>query len=64
MHACISGLRVFGIGKQSLPEITKRVQSELLSELDLSVTWDNDNMVGHNVLWGYAPDKLYHIAIS
>ncbi|WP_139991493.1 family 43 glycosylhydrolase [Paenibacillus paridis] len=59
-HACISGLRVFGIGKQSLPEKTKRVQSELLSELDLSVTWDNDNMVGHNVLWGYAPDKLYH----
>jgi hypothetical protein len=24
------------------------------------VRWDADDAVGHNILWGYGPDKLYH----
>ena len=24
------------------------------------VSWDDTGAVGYNVLWGYAPDKLYH----
>jgi len=24
------------------------------------VSWDNDSALGHNILWGYAEDKLYH----
>ncbi|WP_337099936.1 family 43 glycosylhydrolase [Paenibacillus sp. YIM B09110] len=59
-HACVSGLRVFGIGEGTLPEQTSGVQTELVSELDLSVTWGKDEVVGYNVLWGFAPDKLYH----
>ncbi|MEH7490645.1 family 43 glycosylhydrolase [Neobacillus niacini] len=58
--ACVSGLRVFGIGDGELPKKSTGIKTELLSELDLSVTWENDNVVGHNVLWGFAPDKLYH----
>ncbi|WP_438495748.1 family 43 glycosylhydrolase [Paenibacillus sp. IHBB 3054] len=58
--ACISGLRVFGIGNGTLPEEVSGVQTELLNKLDLSVCWEVDEAVGYNVLWGFADDKLYH----
>lgn len=59
-NACISGLRVFGIGPSPLPKQTSGIQTDQASELDLSVTWEEDDAVGHNVVWGCAPDKLYH----
>jgi len=59
-NACISGLRVFGIGEGDLPQKASGVKAELPSELDLFVSWDDSSAVGNNVLWGYAPDKLYH----
>jgi Beta-xylosidase len=59
-NACISGLRVFGIGTGPLPKPTSGIQLNRMSELDLSVAWDKDDAVGHNVIWGFAPDKLYH----
>lgn len=58
--ACISGLRVFGLGKGELPEKAIGVKTNFLSDLDLAVNWNEGNAVGHNVLWGFAPDKLYH----
>jgi hypothetical protein len=58
--ACISGLRVFGIGQGDLPQQVSGVQTSLLSELDLSVAWEDNDAVGYNVLWGFAADKLYH----
>ncbi|MCL6601266.1 MAG: family 43 glycosylhydrolase [Paenibacillus sp.] len=58
--ACISGLRVFGIGEGPLPESTRGTQTNLISDLDLQVLWEEDDAVGHNVIWGLAPDKLYH----
>lgn len=58
--ACISGLRVFGFGEGELPKKATGIQTELESELDLSVSWEKDDAVGYNVLWGFAPDKLYH----
>jgi len=59
--ACISGLRVFGIGLGELPNKVAGVSPELRSELDLHVTWEQaQDVVGYNVLWGYAPNKLYH----
>ncbi|MRH45110.1 family 43 glycosylhydrolase [Aquibacillus halophilus] len=59
-NACISGLRVFGIGKGDLPKQATGVTTELVSELDLSVKWNAVEVVGYNVLWGFSPDKLYH----
>lgn len=59
-QACISGLRVFGIGNGELPAQASGVKAEVFNGLDLSVAWDQDKAVGHNVLWGFAPDKLYH----
>ncbi|AIQ31584.1 1,4-beta-xylanase [Paenibacillus sp. FSL P4-0081] len=59
-QACISGLRIFGISAGELPGEVSGVRTELLSKLDLSVSWDRDYAVGYNVLWGFAPDKLYH----
>jgi len=58
--ACISGLRVFGIGTGEPPARACGVKAEVKNELDLTVTWDQDSAVGHNVLWGYVPEKLYH----
>ncbi|WNS40774.1 family 43 glycosylhydrolase [Paenibacillus sp. MMS20-IR301] len=59
-NACISGLRIFGRGEGELPVKPEGIQTRLLSELDLAVTWEKSTAVGHNVLWGFAPDKLYH----
>ena len=59
-NACISGLRVFGIGEGEYPGKATGVVLDLLSELDLLVKWDDTDAVGCNVLWGCAPDKLYH----
>ncbi|MED4954804.1 hypothetical protein ABEO75_29865 [Paenibacillus macerans] len=59
-QACISGLRVFGIGKGELPAQASEIKTEVKSGLDLYVSWKQDEAVGHNVLWGFAPEKLYH----
>ena len=59
-NACISGLRVFGTADVKPPQQATNVTVNLLSELDLSVKWDDVGAVGYNVLWGYTPEKLYH----
>jgi hypothetical protein len=57
--ACVSGLRVFGIGdgeKPAVPDFTaKRV-----GDLDMDVEIQGKGALGYNILWGHAEDKLYH----
>ncbi|GAA0753330.1 family 43 glycosylhydrolase [Clostridium sartagoforme] len=56
---CISGLRVFGIGdgeKPSIPEFT----AVRVSDIDMDVSIKDNGAVGYNILWGHAPEKLYH----
>lgn len=62
---CVSGLRVFGRGTGMPPEQTGHVlvtweTDRPTDALDMCVSWDADHAVGHNILWGHAPDKLYH----
>lgn len=57
--ACVSGLRVFGIGDAPLPAKVSNVQAALRTPLDLDVTWEG-SATGYVVQWGFAPDKLYH----
>lgn len=57
---CVSGIRVFGKGNGEVPDKTKEVRVERISELDMLVRWKADDAVGHNILWGHAADKLYH----
>lgn len=57
--ACVSGLRIFGIGDAPLPAQAANVQAVLRTPLDLDVAWTGD-AVGYVVQWGFAPDKLYH----
>lgn len=59
-NATVSGVRVFGKCDGALPEITKDVDVTTMGELDMFVSWEEDASVGHNILWGYAEDKLYH----
>lgn len=59
--ACVSGIRVFGVARGSAPSSPSRVEAVRNNGLDMTVSWLHDpQAVGHNVLWGYRPDKLYH----
>lgn len=57
--ACVSGLRVFGLGHGPLPTPTENVAVKRKGDLDLDVTWQG-KATGYVVLWGHRPDKLYH----
>jgi hypothetical protein len=57
---CISGLRVFGKAEGELPQKSEKVETEVISPMDVVVKWEKTDAIGYNVLWGYAPDKLYH----
>ena len=57
---CVSGLRVFGLGdgqKPAVPVFT----AERTGDLDMNVTiQEQPDTLGCNILFGSAPDKLYH----
>ena len=56
----ISGLRVFGVGGQKVPQ--KPAFSVCrISDIDMTIKIDaNADALGHLVLWGNSPEKLYH----
>ena len=56
----VSGVRVFGRGNGAAPEAPKNVKAVRVGDLNMLVSWEADGAVGHNILWGHAPDKLYH----
>ena len=65
---CVSGIRVFGLGEGEAPKRVEGVTVRLDGDLDMEVSWEkpeeesntNISVVGYNILWGHAPDKLYH----
>ena len=57
--ACVSGLRIFGLGHGKAPMRTKNVNTRLVRDIDLQISWQGE-ATGYNVLWGHKPDKLYH----
>ncbi|MBR1758254.1 MAG: family 43 glycosylhydrolase [Lachnospiraceae bacterium] len=56
---CISGLRVFGLGKCDLPEKAIPASHHWDGDLDAYLSWEG-NALGYVVCFGYAPNKLYH----
>lgn len=57
---CVSGLRVFGLadGEKPAPPV---FTAEPVNALDMLVhICQTSNALGYNILWGSAPDKLYH----
>ncbi|MDO4299169.1 MAG: family 43 glycosylhydrolase [Lachnospiraceae bacterium] len=57
---CIAGLRVFGKGSGDKPAAPV-FDVERSGDLDMDVTIrEQENTVGYNILWGFAPNKLYH----
>lgn len=58
-QASVSGLRVFGKGTGHRPGHAICLSAKRMGDLDAEVSWKGD-AVGYNVLWGFAPDKLYH----
>lgn len=61
-NLAISGLRVFGIGSGKAPSAVKSFNVKRLADRrDALITWEKqDNVQGHNIVWGIAPDKLYN----
>ena len=58
--AAVSGLRAFGRGSGEAPAKAADVKAILDGDLDMDVSWIAEDASGANILWGYAPDKLYH----
>ena len=56
---CVSGLRVFGRGRGDAPQQAE-VTVVPVGDLDMDVSWTAPDAGGANILWGYAPEKLYH----
>lgn len=61
-YLSISDLRVFGKGSGEEPKKVKNLEIERYdNQLSAEISWDKQpNTQGYNVLWGIAPDKLYH----
>ena len=63
-NPCISGLRVFGFGNGEKPS-APQYQAERIGTMDMRITIEpQTDAVGYNVLWGFAPDKLYHSCMT
>jgi Beta-xylosidase len=60
---CISGLRVFGKGNGALPAQAK-YDMKRTGDLDMEFDIQEDGAIGHLILWGHAPEKLYHNAMT
>ena len=57
---CISGLRVFGLGrgeKPAVPVFTVRRDNDLDMTVSIAA---QENTLGYNILFGNSPEKLYH----
>ncbi|MDR1506976.1 MAG: hypothetical protein LBI67_07720, partial [Treponema sp.] len=57
--ACVSALRIFGLGHREPPPAAAAIKTVWESDIDINVSWEGGAM-GYNVLWGFAADKLYH----
>ena len=58
--ATVSGLRVFGKANKKPPIKAVNVQAKKLNDFDMEVSFKAPNAIGCNILWGHAPNKLYH----
>ena len=57
---CVSGLRVFGLGQGEKPAVPA-FTAERTGDLDMTVSIQpQEDTLGYNILFGSAPDKLYH----
>ena len=59
-NPCISGLRVFGLGRGAKPA-APHFAAVRANDLDMHVTIEEQpDTLGYNILFGAGPDKLYH----
>lgn len=59
-NACVSGIRVFGVSDCPAPAPASNVRLPLEEDGEGFFAEWQGNAVGYNVLWGHAPEKLYH----
>ncbi len=60
-NLAVCALRIFGNGNDAVPQTPANLKAvRHKDERDATITWDKvDNVVGYNILWGIAKDKLY-----
>ena len=59
-NACLAGIRVFGVCGCPVPAPASNVRLSLEEDGEGFFAEWQGNAVGYNVLWGHAPEKLYH----
>ncbi len=59
-NPCVSGLRVFGLGRGEKPAVPQ-FTAVRANDLDMLVSIQpQDSALGYNILFGSSPEKLYH----
>ena len=60
-NLAVSDIRIFGNGSGKSPEIPKKVTVKRQTDTrNADISWEKSTkVVGYNILWGIAPDKLY-----
>ncbi|OUP82924.1 1,4-beta-xylanase [Lachnoclostridium sp. An169] len=58
--AAVSGIRIFGKGNGESPHRAEGVQADYDGAMDMDVSWRAEDAIGAVILWGHAPEKLYH----
>ncbi len=60
-NLAICAIRIFGKGNDNNPQTPQNLKTvRHKDERDATITWDKVNdVVGYNILWGIAKDKLY-----
>ena len=60
-NLAVCAIRIFGNGNDAVPQTPANLKAvRHTDERDATITWDKvDNVVGYNILWGIAKNKLY-----
>lgn len=62
--AALCGLRVFGLGDGEYPkEAVYRIRRTSPVEMEICIE-EQEESSGFQILWGHAPDKLYHSCMT
>lgn len=60
---CVSGVRVFGIGKEEkpgVPEYLVETVSDIDKKIRITAAAEGGHPTGYNILWGHGAERLYH----
>lgn len=61
-NACLSGIRIFGVGNGQIPDEAYVTEAVRTGKMDAVISWHAENSIGACVQFGSSEDTLYHSA--